>query len=218
MKLMKRLTSSALGLALVAGASNSLACEPDGYIGMMTVFGGNFTVRNCQLAQGQLIAISSNTALYSILGNTYGGDGRTSFALPDTRGRAVIGAGNGPGLSSIQLGQKGGRESVTLTVDNLAPHTHSATTTVTATGTAHGTSSTVSAESPSGAIWGAGDRDNLYGSGTPNVTMSPSAVSVAATASTTVNSTGGGTPVNIRTPYIGMNWMIQTVGVFPSRN
>jgi microcystin-dependent protein len=94
----------------------------------MNVFAGNFAIRGCALAQGQLLEISSNTALFSILGTTYGGDGRTTFGLPDTRGRSVIGAGTGPGLSEVHLGETGGTETVTLSVTNLPAHSHTATT------------------------------------------------------------------------------------------
>lgn len=82
----------------------------DPFIAQVVIFGGNFAPRGWAFCDGQLLAISSNTALFSILGTTYGGDGRTTFALPDLRGRAPIGPRSGPGLSSYQLGQRGGVE------------------------------------------------------------------------------------------------------------
>ncbi|MCA9167759.1 MAG: tail fiber protein [Planctomycetales bacterium] len=94
------------------------------YLGSVELFAGNFAPRGYALAQGQLLTINSNQSLYSILGTTYGGDGRTTFALPDLRGRVPIGAGQGPGLSNYRLGEKSGAESVTLTVANLPAHTH----------------------------------------------------------------------------------------------
>ncbi|MGK0387009.1 MAG: microcystin-dependent protein [Patiriisocius sp.] len=91
----------------------------DGYIGQLILFAGNFAPRNWAFCNGQLLAISSNSALFSILGTTYGGDGRTTFGLPDLRGRAPIGPGAGPGLSNRTWGQIGGGESNTLTSGNL---------------------------------------------------------------------------------------------------
>ena len=94
------------------------------YLGSVEMFAGNFAPRGYALAQGQLLPIAQNTALFSILGTIYGGDGRTDFALPDLRGRVPIGAGQGPGLTTYQLGQKSGEEDVTLNVSNLATHKH----------------------------------------------------------------------------------------------
>ncbi len=89
----------------------------DGVIGTIMIFAGNFAPRNWALCEGQLLAISSNQALFSILGTTYGGDGRTTFGLPDLRGRVSFQQGSGPGLPTYQLGQKGGSDSNTLTVN-----------------------------------------------------------------------------------------------------
>ncbi len=88
------------------------------------MFGGTFAPRAWAFCDGQLLAINQNTALFSILGTTYGGDGRTTFALPDLRGRVAMHPGNGPGLSSRRLGQKGGEEHVTLNSGQLPPHNH----------------------------------------------------------------------------------------------
>ena len=89
------------------------------FIGQVIAFGGNFAPRGWAFCDGQLLAISQNTALFSILGTIYGGDGRTTFALPDLRGRATVHPGNGPGLSSRRLGEKGGSETNTLTTNQL---------------------------------------------------------------------------------------------------
>jgi microcystin-dependent protein len=96
------------------------------FIGEIMLFGGNFVVTDWAFCDGQLLAIMSNTALFSILGTTYGGDGRTTFALPDLRGRSAIhvGTGTGPGLSTIRLGDRSGAETTTLTTNNLPSHTH----------------------------------------------------------------------------------------------
>jgi microcystin-dependent protein len=94
------------------------------FIGQIMLFAGNFAPRGWALCNGQLLAIAQYSALFSILGTTYGGNGQTTFALPDLRGRAPIHFGQGPGLSNYDLGQHGGAESVTLTPANLPPHTH----------------------------------------------------------------------------------------------
>ena len=98
------------------------ALEP--FIGEIAMFAGNFAPRGWALCNGQLLPIAQNTALFSLLGTTYGGDGRTTFALPDLRGRVPIHAGNGPGLSSYRLGSKGGSETKTLTTLNMPAHAH----------------------------------------------------------------------------------------------
>ena len=220
MKRFRVLPSLSVGFVLAAATPGSLACTPDGYIGSMTVFAGNFAIRGCALAEGQLLDISTNTALFSILGTTYGGDGRTTFALPDTRGRSVVGAGAGPGLTPVRLGQRGGAENVTLGVTNMPVHNHGATTTVDASATAHASSVAADTADPAGNIWAVAKKGKpqVYSSGAPDVTMQSGAVTVAATASTTIDNTGGGQAFAIQDPYIGINWLIQLTGTFPSRN
>jgi microcystin-dependent protein len=218
MKPLRQLAPLMAGLALTAGASSSMACTNDGYLATLGVFAGNFAIRGCAFAQGQIMSINSNQSLFSLLGTTYGGDGRTSFALPDTRGRSVIGAGTGPGLSTIQLGQKSGVENRTLSVSNMPAHNHIASTAVTATATAHGNSNAGTTASPDTAVWAVKRRTKQYRTDTPNVVMSSDAVTVSATASTTTANTGSGTSFSVRDPYIGMHWLIQTLGIYPSRN
>ncbi|KRS10186.1 hypothetical protein XM53_22310, partial [Roseovarius atlanticus] len=96
----------------------------DPFIGQIVLFGGNFAPRNWAFCDGQLVAISQNSALFSILGTTYGGDGRTTFGLPDLRGRVPIGPRQGPGLTFYREGQKGGAEDVTLTQAEMPSHSH----------------------------------------------------------------------------------------------
>ncbi|MBW2736512.1 MAG: phage tail protein [Deltaproteobacteria bacterium] len=94
------------------------------FIGMIVMFGGNFAPRGWALCDGQLLAINSYSALFSVLGTAYGGDGRTTFGLPDLRGRVPIHPGSGPGLSSRRLGEAGGQENVWLTANQMPSHTH----------------------------------------------------------------------------------------------
>ncbi len=220
MKSFRHLAPITAGLALSLGATTGFACTPDGYIGSMNIFAGNFAIRGCALAHGQLLQISQNTALFSILGTTFGGDGRTTFALPDTRGRAVVGAGAGPGLPPIVWGEKGGSATATLSIDNLPSHGHSATTTVDATATANASSADGDTADPTGAIWATAKKGKpqIYNSIAPNVAMRAGAVTVSASAATTVGNTGNGQAFSIRDPYVGMYWLIQLTGLFPSRS
>jgi len=196
----------------------ALACgSGESFIASMCVFAGNFAPRSYALAQGQLLAISQNSALFALLGTTYGGDGRTTFALPDTRGRVVIGAGNGPGLSNYNVGQKSGSETVTLSTAQMPSHTHTATTTTTGTATAHSNSSG-NTDTPSGNVWSRKPRDSIYSSSAPDVTMNANAIFLSLSSATSVSNTGGSTAHENRMPYIAMNWIITLQGIFPSRN
>src|SRR3954468_10958305 len=98
---------------------------------MITIFGGNFAPRGWAMCNGQLLAISQNTALFSLLGTTYGGNGQTTFALPDLRGKFVIGMGQGPGLPNYVEGGEGGNQTQTLLVSQIPAHTHTAQMTIT---------------------------------------------------------------------------------------
>src|SRR5690349_1980525 len=98
----------------------------DPFLAMVILFGGNFPIRGWSLCQGQILSIAQNTALFSLLGTTYGGNGQTTFALPDLRGRVARGWGQGPGLSNIDLGQVSGTETITLTINNMPSHNHTA--------------------------------------------------------------------------------------------
>jgi len=196
----------------------AMACgSGESFLASMCVFAGNFAPRGYAFAQGQLLSISQNTALFSLLGTIYGGDGRTTFALPDTRGRVVIGAGSGPGLSSYKLGARGGVERVTLSTAQMPSHTHVATTTATGSAIAHANASG-NVDTPSGNVWSRVARDNIYSSSTPDVTMSAAAITMSISSSTTNANTGGGLSHENRMPYIAMNWIIVLQGIFPSRN
>jgi microcystin-dependent protein len=175
------------------------------YIGEISMFAGNFAIRGYATCQGQLLAISQNTALFSILGTTYGGNGQTTFALPDLRGRAPIGQGQGPGLSPRTLGELSGTETVTLQITQMPSHNHPITVNPKAVTEAGNTSDPTNAFP---ANTGALDRE--YSATGTMVDMG------AATAS--VSPSGGSQPHNNMPPYLVINFLIALQGIFPSRN
>ncbi|HEX9595556.1 MAG TPA: tail fiber protein [Anaerolineales bacterium] len=171
----------------------------ESFIGSIILFAGNFAPRDWAFCQGQLLSIAQNTALFSILGTTYGGNGQTTFALPDLRGRAPIGVGQGPGLSNITLGEQSGSENVTLLATNMPPHTHDYIPAASQAGSSDSPVGLVPATDP--------NRSNIYGS--PDGTrMAPGTTGIA----------GGGQPVSIQNPFLGLDCIICLEGIFPSRN
>lgn len=180
----------------------------EGVIGYVTAFAGNFAPKGWALCQGQIMAISQNTALFSILGTTYGGNGQTTFALPDLRGRAVVGAGQGNGLSPYDLGQLAGTEISTMTLAQLPPHTHTATMKITPNANTQPDGATPLNSvyaSPTGG-------DQLYGAG-GSVAMKPYPGTL-----TTGANTGGLTPFPTLHPVLALNYLVCIQGVFPARN
>lgn len=174
------------------------------FIGQIMAFGGTFAPVGWAFCQGQLLSIAQNQALFAILGVTYGGNGTTTFGLPDFRGRVPIAAGQGAGLPNYTLGQIGGSESVTLTTSNMPSHTHTATVTV-------GVSDTqATLDEPVAAILTANDRPLFNTPAQANGTMAPGTISTG--------SVGGSTPFNIQKPYLGISYLICVQGIFPSRN
>ncbi len=165
------------------------------FIAEIIMFAGNFAPRGWAICQGQILSIAQNTALFSLLGTTYGGNGQTTFALPDLRGRTPIGTGQGPGLSNIQLGEVSGAESVTLTQAQLPSHNHLAAVTQAAS----------TGSRPSGTFPAGG---GAYGAASDGSTFNPAFI----------QSAGGNQPFGIRSPYLGMNYIIALEGIFPSRN
>jgi microcystin-dependent protein len=169
----------------------------DPCIGQIQVFGFNFAPKGWAFCDGQLLPISQNTALFSLLGTTYGGDGRTTFALPDLRGRRIVHAGQGPGLSNISQGEKAGSENITLTVNNMPSHNHNVSVAVN-TSSGEESTSTNYLSSHAGAF-------------------SEAPVSGAVLAGVNQINVGGNQPVNIRNPYLGVYVCIALQGIFPSR-
>lgn len=183
----------------------------DPFIAQIMMFAGNFAPRGWAFCDGQLLAISQNTALFSLLGTTYGGDGRTTFGLPDLRGRAPIHAGHGPGLSSRQLGQKTGTESNVLNQLQMPSHTHNATSTAEI---ALQVSSEIGEESsPVNQYLAAGS--NIY---VDSPTTNNNLAGAVATVSTIVAPNGQSSPINNMQPILVMNYIIALQGIFPSRS
>lgn len=213
-------TLAALLLAAGSAVSQSAqACSSDPFLGTICTFGFNFCPRGYAPANGQLLAISSNQALFSLLGTQFGGDGRTTFALPDLQGRVMLGSGQGSGLSPVGVGQRGGTETVTLSTLQMPAHTHAATTTVstdTVVRTVPGAGNTTA---PTGAVWAASStRDKVYSTSGPTQIMSADAVQTTASAVTNVALSGGNQPIGIRQPWLGVTTCIATEGIYPSRN
>ncbi len=179
-------------------AAHAQATEP--FLGQIMCAPYNFEPRGWAFAAGQVLSIAQNTALFALLGTTYGGDGQVTFALPDLRGRVMLMAGQGPGTGQHVLGETGGSETKQLTVSNLPAHTH--------TVAPQGSSQDASSISPAGKAPASKARTTLYADPTPGSNLAP----------TTSSATGSGVPVSVMQPYGTVNCFIALQGVFPSRN
>lgn len=167
------------------------------YVGQIKMFAGSFAPRGYAFTDGQLLSVSQNDALFSLLGTIYGGDGRTTFGLPDLRGRVPIHAGTGPGLSPRSLGSKGGTEDEVLNSNQLPSHTH-----------------TVQFET------GPGDTSNPDGEylgASPNVRIFRPAPPVGAMSAASITATGGSQSHTNVMPFLCINFIIALVGIYPSR-
>jgi microcystin-dependent protein len=172
----------------------------DPLLASIVLFAGNFAPRGWLFCEGQILSISQNTALFSLLGTTYGGNGQTTFALPDLRGRVPIHPGTGPGLSNYVLGEMAGTENTTLLIGNMPAHNH----------TLNAVSDAGDTSAPAGALpanTGALDKEYKAAAGTA-VVMKSTAIGIA----------GGSQPFNNMQPFLALNYIIAIVGVFPSRN
>ncbi|GAB4425189.1 MAG: tail fiber protein [Bacteroidia bacterium] len=183
----------------------------DGYIGEIRLFASNFAPKHWAFCDGTLLPISSNTALFSILGTMYGGDGRTTFALPDLRGRAAIAAGNAPGLSYYEQGELFGVAGNTLTASNLPAHTHASDVRLRANNQAATTvdpTNAINAFESGGLSYDSRDTDI-------NVDMRADAIAVAGNQS---GFAGGSSPIDNHQPSLGLNFIICLFGIYPSRS
>lgn len=171
----------------------------DPFFGEIRIFAGDYPPYNWAFCNGQLIPISQNSALYSILGVQFGGDGKSTFALPNLNGRVPMGQGNGPGLTPRDVGEVGGAANVTLLHTNMPAHTHTANA-----------SNTSTIDSPVNAIWSStSGRGGIgaYGTTTDNTQLSPEAIGIA----------GESHPHNNMQPYLGLSFIICLHGIFPPR-
>ena len=170
------------------------------FIAEIRIFAGTFAPRNWAFCNGQLLPIAQNTALFSLVGTTYGGDGRTTFGLPDLRGRAPMQWGTGPGLSPRSLGQTGGAETRTLSQPKLPSHTHQLQCADGDADTEDPTGSLLAKSSPLG--------DRQFGTGGNPTPMHPDVIGM----------TGGNQAHNNLPPYLAVNFIIALQGLFPSRS
>lgn len=171
----------------------------DPFVAEIRIFTGNFAPIGWALCNGQLLPISQNTALFSLLGTTYGGDGKSTFGLPNLQGSAPLQPGQGPGLSLYVLGEVGGEQTVTLLDSEMPAHTHTAQAYVGAGG-----------QGPAGNAWSDPNQRGISAyapSSGSNVTMSPQGISIA----------GGSQPHNNMMPYLGLTFIIALQGIFPPR-
>ena len=176
------------------------------YIGAIMIFAGNFAPRGWALCNGQVLSIAQNTALFSILGTTYGGNGQTTFALPDLRGRVAVSQGQGPGLTNYVLGEVTGTENVSLLITEMPAHNHAATTAI-------NVSARADQEAIVDAVLGQVTGTNLFAARPDGTSlMNPGMVTV------TVGVAGGSQPHNNIQPLLAINYIICTEGLFPSRN
>jgi microcystin-dependent protein len=180
----------------------------DPLLAMIFAFGSNFAPQGFLFCSGQLLAISSNTAVFSLLGTTYGGNGVNNFALPDLRGRAPIGQGQGPGLSNYVLGQAAGTETVPILINNLPSHTHTLNANTAAGTTGVPGTTTYLSKGPSTGSGPNATVENIYTTTAPNTTLAANAIGL----------TGSSVPLPNLQPYLAISYIIAMNGIFPTRN
>ena len=168
------------------------------FVGEIRMFAGNFAPRGWAFCDGQLLAVSQNDALFSLLGTIYGGDGRTTFGLPDLRGRVPIHAGSGPGLSPRRLGAKAGAEKVTLTVNQMPSHGHAL----------QSSGEFADQSNPQGRVPARGAASGLWAEDFEPVNMN----------SSSITNVGGSRSHTNLMPFLCINFIIALFGIYPSRN
>jgi len=174
----------------------------DPYVGEIRLFAGNYAPRGWALCDGSIMHVQQNPALFAVIGNQYGGDGQTTFALPNLQGKAPMGQGAGPGLTPRAIATAVGEKTQTLTLDQIPSHTH-------VPNASNATSGGV--DDPANAVWGARTNvpaSNRAYSATANTDMNPLALSAI----------GGGQPHNNMQPYLVLNFIIALEGVFPPKS
>lgn len=185
--------------SLLSNVKVNAQAEP--FIGQLALVPYNFAPRGWALCNGQILSIAQNTALFSLLGTTYGGNGTTTFALPDLRGRVAVSSGQGPGLSSYELGQVAGEERHTLITTEMPMHNHLVNAT-----TVEGNQNTPTGNFP--ADTKLLDKEYSNSTSTGGTVMNPQMIGFA----------GGNQSHNIMQPYLTLNYIIALEGIYPSRN
>lgn len=173
---------------------------PIPYIGEIRIFAGNYPPQGWAICDGQQLSIADYPALFAVIGTIYGGNGRTTMALPNLQGRVPLHPGNGPGLSQRRIGQKGGIEAVTLEENEMPQHTHGLMTAPATT--------LANTDSPEGAVFASSEEHNPYRSASAMRPMADPAMVPA----------GGSHPHNNMQPYLTVNFIIALEGIFPQRN
>ena len=168
------------------------------FVGEVRLFAGNFAPSGWAFCDGQLVSIAENDVLFNLIGTTYGGDGQTTFGLPDLRGRVPVHQGSNGQSGAYVIGQQGGVETVTLSAVQMPQHTHAMLASTTPASTAHAAAD----------VLGSSATMNLYGTGAPNMAMDPNALS----------SLGGGQPHDNMPPYLALNYILSLFGVYPTQN
>jgi microcystin-dependent protein len=233
----QNLAAVTAAVALLAGMSHDVNAGLEPFIGEISYVGFNFAPNGWMQCNGQLLSISQYSALFSLLGTTYGGNGQTNFALPDLRGKVAIHQGQSPGGSTFTIGESAGFENITLTIGNMPAHTHPATATstststvnagATATSTLKAASSEPATNTAQGNSLPTGSRGTaLYSTSAPSVSMNAASIETTLSGigiTTTTNTNvivgiaGGSQPFSIMQPYTVVNCIIATEGVYPSR-
>jgi len=167
------------------------------YVGEIRMFGGNFAPVGWMFCDGQLLPISQYETLFNLIGTTYGGDGQSTFGLPDLRGRVPIHQGTDSFGNNRVLAQNGGVETVTLSVSQIPVHNH----------VPQSFSNTGNQNSPAGGVWGLSSSGSLYSNTAPSIAMDPSAM----------GSAGGSQPHDNMIPFLGVNFILSLFGIFPSQ-
>ena len=195
---MKKLILLAIvGFSMTSQSVNAQATEP--FLGQIAFVPYNFAPKNWAECNGQLLSISQNTALFSLLGTTYGGNGQTTFALPDMRGRRIVDDGQGPGLQDYTIGEMGGQENVTLNTSQIPAHNHEISAV-----TSEGNDASPTGNLPANTK----TLDKEYSNSAANTTMK----------NTMVGNTGGNQPHENRSPFLVLKCIIALQGVYPSRD
>ncbi len=188
-------------LVMILGFPSIAVAAAEPFIGEIMMFGGTFCPRGWANVDGQLLPISQNQALFSLLGTTYGGDGRTTFALPDLRGRVPLHAGQGSGLTNRRQGEKGGAEQHTLNISELPAHQHAL----------NASKGDANQSSPTGNVLANQSRKS-------RIFASPSPDSLTPMHAAAVGTTGGGRAHNNLQPFLGIRFCIALQGIYPSRS